>query len=62
MRGANVDNVCITSNTVFQIIKVDGRLASGEQRLQLFHGYSIVLGVVECEVADLEFGMGANRY
>jgi len=42
---------------MFKVIEVDfdgfGRLTFGEQRPQLSHGYSIVLGIIERKVADL---------
>ena len=32
----------------------DGRLTLGELKLQLLHGYSVVLGIVERKVANLQ--------
>jgi hypothetical protein len=44
---------------MFKVIEVDsdGCLTFGEQRLQLLHGDSVVLGVVKCEVANLQKSM-----
>jgi hypothetical protein len=46
----------VTSDALIQVIEVDrnGCLAFREQRLQFSHSHRIVLGVVECEVADLK--------
>jgi hypothetical protein len=48
--------VCVTPDAMFKVIEVEpnGRLTFGKQRLQLLHGYSIVLGVVERKVANLQ--------
>lgn len=55
MRGADVNDMRVTSDALIQVIEVDrnGCLAFREQRLQFSHSHRIVLGVVECEVADL---------
>jgi hypothetical protein len=65
VRCTNVNDVCITPDAVLKVIKVDfdGRLTFGEQRLQLLHGYGIVLGVVKCKVANLQKSKAqANSY
>jgi len=51
-----VDDVRITSDTMIQMIEVDnnGRLTFAEPKLQLSHSDCIVLGIVECEVANLK--------
>jgi hypothetical protein len=56
VRRADVNDVCVTPDVMFNGIEVDpnGCLMSGKQKLQLSHGYSIILGVVECKVADLQ--------
>ena len=48
--------MCITPDTMFKVIEVepDGCLTFGKQRLQLLHGYSVVLGIVEHKVANLQ--------
>jgi len=58
VRRADVDDVREAPDAVITIIKVerDFFLTFGQQRLQLSHGYSVVLGVVEREVADLQKG------
>jgi len=58
VRRADVDNVCEAPDAVITVIKVDRDffLTFGQQRLQLLHGHSVVLGVVEREVADLQKG------
>ena len=35
-------------------VKPNGQLTFGKLRLQLLHGYSVVLGVVEHKVANLQ--------
>jgi hypothetical protein len=57
------NDVCVTPDTMFKGIKVDpdGCLTSGEQRLQLLHGYSIILSVVERKVADLQKSKASVR-
>ena len=44
VRGADIDDMGVTSDTIVPVIKVN--LAFGEQRLQLSHCYCVVLGVV----------------
>jgi hypothetical protein len=64
MRGADIDDVCITLDTMFYRMKVDLRcLTIGKPRLELPHCYGIVLGIVECEVANLmeNFGILVKR-
>jgi hypothetical protein len=63
MRAADIDYVCVASDAVIQMVEVDrdGRLAFREQSLQLLHRYCVVLGVVECEVADLKNSLGCER-
>jgi hypothetical protein len=64
MRGADIDDVCVTPDTMFDRMKVDlGCLAIGKPRLELPHCHGIVLGIVECEVANLmeNFGILVNR-
>ncbi len=41
---------------MFKVIEVepDGHLTFGKQRLQLLHGYSVVLSIVEHKVANLQ--------
>ena len=58
MKRADVNNVCEAPDTVITVIKVDRDffLMFGQQRLQLLHGHSIVLSVVEREVANLQKG------
>jgi hypothetical protein len=61
VRGADVDDVRVTSDTVFQMIEVDLdnclALALHKQRLQLSHCDCIILGVVKCEVTNLKKGL-----
>ncbi len=56
MRCADVNNVCKTLDVVIKVMKVnhDSCLTFGKQRLQLLHGHSIVLGIVEHKVANLQ--------
>jgi hypothetical protein len=44
VRGADIDDMGVTSDTIVPVIEVN--LAFGEQRLQLSHCYCVVLGVV----------------
>jgi hypothetical protein len=55
VRCADVNDVCVTPDVAYKVIelKVDGLLTVSELRLQLLHGYSVVLSVVECKVANL---------
>lgn len=48
--------MCKTPDAVIKVMKVnhDGCLTFGKQRLQLLHGHSVVLGVVERKVANLQ--------
>ena len=54
MGGTDVDNMSIAPDMMFHQIEVDPRhLMFGNERLKLPHCHSIVLGIVEYEVADL---------
>jgi len=54
MGGTDVDNVSIAPDMMFHQMEVDPRhLMFGNERLKLSHCHSIVLGIVEYEVADL---------
>jgi hypothetical protein len=57
------NDVCITPDAMFNGIEVDpnGCLTSGEQKLQLSHSYSIILGVVERKVANLQKSKASVR-
>ena len=59
MGRTNIDDVCITPDTMVHRMKVDPEcLALGKQRLELPHCHGVVLGIVECEVADLNDASG----
>ena len=54
MGGTDIDNVRVTPDTMVHRMEVNLRyLAFGKERLELPHCHGIVLGVVECEVANL---------
>jgi len=54
MGGTDVDNVSVALDTMFHWMEVDPRhLMFGNERLELPHCHGIVLGIVKCEVADL---------
>jgi hypothetical protein len=62
MGGTNVDNVGIAPDMMLDRMEVNpGHLAIGNARLELPHCHSIVLGVVKCEVADLNDISDAKR-
>ncbi len=48
--------MCVIPDVMFKVIEVepDGHLTFGKQRLQLLHGYSVVLSIVEHKVANLQ--------
>ena len=70
MRGADIDDVCVTPDAIIQRVEADqvGYLAFGQQVLKLFHGRCVVPGIVESEVADLKWRLTCkhidlgNRY
>jgi hypothetical protein len=54
MGGTNVNDVCVAPDTMVHRMEVDpGHLAFGKERLDLPHCHGIVLGIVECEVTNL---------
>ena len=57
MGRTDVDDVRIAPDTVIQRMEVDSDLAFVKQTLQLSHSDSIILGVVEREVANLKKGL-----
>lgn len=63
MRGTDIDDVCVTPDTMVQVVKIDRNVCFTfrEQRLQLSHSHRIVLGIVECKVADLKKVKGHTR-
>jgi hypothetical protein len=62
MGGTNVDNVGVAPDTMLDWMEVDpGYLTIGNARLELSHCHGIVLGIVECEVADLNDISDAKR-
>ena len=54
MGGTDIDHVCVAPDMMVHRMEVDPRhLVSGNERLELPHCHGIVLGVVKCDVADL---------
>ena len=56
MRRTDVNDVGVAPDAIIKALEVghSGRLTLVEFILQLFHGYSVVLGVVEGKVANLQ--------
>jgi hypothetical protein len=63
VRETDIDDVCVTLDTMVQVVKIDHNVCFTfcEQRLQLSHSHHIVLGIVECKVADLKKDKGYTR-
>lgn len=53
MGRAKIDNVRIAPDAILDVMKTEHFVAFGELELYFFHGRIVVLGIVECNVADL---------
>ena len=54
MRGADIDDVCVTANPVVQMIETDLSIAFSKPRLQYSHSNCVALRIVKCDVANLK--------
>jgi hypothetical protein len=54
MRGADINDVCVTANSVVQMMKPVLSIAFVKLRLQYSHSNCVALRIVKCDVANLK--------